>query len=54
MTELKIGNLVSALPDTFCDGVSARTDPAVSILQLGEIASLICSFFPSVTACNVV
>ena len=50
-SDLKIGTSVATLPGAWHYRVSAGTGrPGVSILQLGEVASLICSFYLSVAA----
>ena len=50
-SDLKIGTPVVTLPGAWHYRVSAGTDrPSVSILWLGEVESLICSFYLSVAA----
>ena len=45
---------VAALPGTWHYRVSARTgQPGVSILRLGQIASLICNFYLSAETCTI-
>ena len=52
---LKIGTPVATLPGAWCYRVSAGTgQPSVSKLWLGEVESLICSFYPSVAAYKLV
>ena len=54
-SDLKIGTPVAILPGTWHYRVSAGTGwPGVSILWLGEIESLICSFYLSVAARKIV
>ena len=54
-TDLNIGSPVATLPGAWCYRVSAGTgQPCVSILWLGEMASLICSFYPRAAACKIV
>ena len=50
-SDLKIGTPVASLPGAWCYRVSAGTSqPGVSILWLGEMESLVCSFYLSVAA----
>ena len=50
-SDLKIGSPVANLPGTWCYRVSTGTGrPGVSILGLGEMESLVCSFCLSVAA----
>ena len=52
---LKIGTPVAALPGARRRGVSAGTGwPGVSKLLLGEVANLICNFYLSVAAREIV
>ena len=54
-SDLEIGTPVATLPDTWRYRVSAGTAwPGVSILWLGEMESLVCNFYLSVTACKIV
>ena len=54
-SDLKIGTPVATLPGAWCYRVSAGTGwPGVSILWLGEMESLICTFYLSVAACRIV
>ena len=54
-SDLKIGILVATLPGAWRYRVSAGTGrPAVSILWLGEVESLICIFYLSVAARKIV
>ena len=54
-SDLKIGTPVATLPGAWHYRVSAGTGrPGVSILWLGEIESLICSFYLSVAARKIV
>ena len=54
-SNLKIGTPVATLPGVWHYGVSAGTgQPRVSILWLGEVESLICSFYLSVAAHKIV
>ena len=54
-SDLKIGSPVATLPDTWRYRVSAGTGwPGVSILGLGEMESLVCNFYLSVAARNIV
>ena len=54
-SDLKIGTPVATLPGAWCYRVSAGTGrPGVSILSLGEMESLICSFHLSVAARKIV
>ena len=51
----KLGNPTAILPGAWRYGVSAEAGrPVVSILRLGGLESLICSFYPSVAACPIV
>ena len=53
-SDLKIGTPVATLPGAWRYGVSIGTGwPGVSILELGEVASLTCNFHPSVAACTI-
>ena len=53
--DLKIGTPVATLPRTWWYRVSMwLVFPGVSILWLGEMESLICNFYLSVTACTIV
>ena len=48
---MKIGTQVATLPGAWCRRVSAGTGwPGINILWLGDVESLICSFFLSVAA----
>ena len=54
-SDLKIGTPVATLPGAWRYRVSAGTGrPSVSILWLGEVESLICSFYLSVAARRIV
>ena len=54
-SDFKIGTPVATLPGALCYRVSAGTGrPGVSILWLGEMESLICSFHISVAAHKIV
>ena len=54
-SDFKIGTPVATLSGAWRYRVSAETgQPGVSILWLGEIESLICSFYFSVAACKIV
>ena len=54
-SDLKIGTPVSTLPGAWHCRVSAGTgQPGVSILRLGEVESLICNFYLSLAARNIV
>ena len=54
-SDLNIGTPVATLPGAWHYKVSAGTGrPGVSILWLGEMESLICSFYLSVAACEIV
>ena len=54
-SDLKIGIPVATLPGAWHYRVSAGTGwPGVSILCLGEVESLICSFYLSVAARKIV
>ena len=54
-SDLKIDTPVAALPGAVHYWVSTETGwPSVSILRLGEVESLICSFYLSVAAHTVV
>ena len=54
-SDLNIGTPVATLPGAWCYRVSAGTGrPGVSILYLGEMESLICSFYLSVAARKIV
>ena len=54
-SDLKIGTPVATLPGAWRYRVSAGTGrPGVSILWLGEVESLICSFYLSVAARKIV
>ena len=54
-SDLKIGTPVVTLPGAWRYRVSAGTaQPGVSILLLGEMESLICSFYLSVAARQIV
>ena len=54
-SDLKIGTPVATLPGAWHYRVNARTgEPGVSILWLGEMESLVCNFYLSVTARKIV
>ena len=54
-SDFKIGTPVATLPGAWHSRVSAGTGwPGVSILSLGEVESLICNFYLSVTAYKIV
>ena len=54
-SDLEIGTPVATLPGAWCYKISAGTGwPGVSILWLGEMGSLICSFYLSVAARTIV
>ena len=54
-SDLKIDTPVASLPGAWRDRVSAGTGrPVVSMLWLGELESLICSFYRSVAARKIV
>ena len=54
-SDLKIGTPVANLPGAWRYRVSTGTGwPGVSILWLGEMESLICNFYLSVVACQIV
>ena len=54
-SDLKIGTPVATLPGAWRSRVSAGTGrPGVSILCLGEVENLICNFYLSVAARNIV
>ena len=54
-SDLKIGTPVATLPGAWCYRVSAGTGrPGVSLLWLGEVESLICSFYLSVAVRELV
>ena len=54
-SDLKIGTPVATLPGAWLYSVSTGTGRSgVSILSLGEVESLICSFCLSVPACTIV
>ena len=55
ISDIKSGTPVATLPGTWHQRVSARTGwPDVSILWLGEMESLVCSFYLSVAARKIV
>ena len=54
-SDLKIGTPVATLPGAWRSRISAGTGrPGVSILWLGEVENLICSFYLSVAARKIV
>ena len=54
-SDLNIGSPVATLPGAWCYRVSTGTgQPGVSILWLGEVENLICSFYLNVAAHTVV
>ena len=54
-SDLNIGTPVATLPGAWCYRVSAGTGwPGVSILWLGEMESLVCNFYLSVAAREIV
>ena len=55
ISDLKIGTPVATLPGAWSYRVSTGTGrPSVSILWLGEVESLICSFYLSVAARKII
>ena len=53
--DLKIGTPVATLPGAWRYRVSDGTGrPAVNILCLGEVESLVCNFYLTVAACTIV
>ena len=54
-SDLKTGTPAATLPAAWCYRVSGGTGwPAVSILWLGGVETLICNFFPSVAAWKLI